>query len=66
MSRDKTWKREVALAMFIHLVWVASIPNVMVLQILIVPYMVFMLAAFGLDAAVKQMGFSFNNVKSSK
>lgn len=61
MLQKKTWKREVAFLMFLHLVYVASFSvNVTVLQILIVPYITFMLAAFGLDVAVKQMGFTFN------
>ena len=47
--------------MFLHLVYVASFStNVVVLQILIIPYITFMLAAFGLDAAVKQMGLNFD------
>lgn len=67
ITKTKTWKREIAFLMFLHLVYVASFSaNVMVLQILIIPYMAFIVAAFGLDVAVKQMGFSLNNANVSK
>ena len=67
MGKGKTWKRELAFLMFLHLVYVASFSvNVVVLQILIIPYMAFMLAAFGLDTAVKQMGFTFKDANVSK
>lgn len=57
LNQKKTWKREVAFLMFLHLVFVTSVQvNVMLLQVLVFPYIIFMLAAFGLEAAVKQMG----------
>lgn len=60
--QDKTWKREVAFLMFLHIVWItvyASNP-VGLLQVLIFPYIAFILAAFGLDAVLKQGNFSFS------
>ncbi len=53
--KDKTFKREFAFMMFLHLVYVSSkgIPGLV--EILIWPYMLFILAAYGMDTIAKQL-----------
>lgn len=62
--KNKTWKREVAMLMFFHIVYLSLNPvNFTLISTLIAPYMLFMLAAFGLDAARKQLNVDFSSNK---
>ena len=56
---QKTWKREVAFLMFAHIVYLSIVGSVAILEILVGPYMLFMLGAYGLDSILKQSSFSF-------
>lgn len=54
--KEKTWKREFAFLMFCHIVYLSlNQLNFELIQILIWPYMLYILGAFGLDTARKQL-----------
>ena len=51
----KSYKRELAFGMWLHIVYLSSfVENKAVLDILVWPYMAFILAAYGLQTVVTQ------------
>ena len=57
---SKTYKREVAMIMLIHIIYLSTLgDNLEVVRILITPYMLFIVAAFGLDSLRKQMDVKY-------
>lgn len=48
-NSTKTWKRETASVMLLYIGWLGITDRVEVLSIVIGPFMLFVLAAFGMD-----------------
>lgn len=60
--KTKSWKREMAAAMFFHLVYLSYVGTEIsekMMGVLVWPYTLFIMAAFGFQSAMKQAGFSF-------
>lgn len=55
MSIKKTFKREIAVALLLWLVYVVEVKDVSVIEVLVWPIFAFLGAAFGLDAWGKQL-----------
>jgi len=55
MSIKKTFKREIAVALLLWLVYVVEVKDVSVIEVLVWPIFAFLGAAFGLDAYSKQL-----------
>ena len=51
---SKTYKREFAVAMWLHLVWLTVYPSPEIITLLIWPYITFILGAFGLQSIATQ------------
>ena len=59
--KKKTWKREVAFLMFLHLVYLTVTSSTAMVALLVTPYIAFMGAVFLADAAGKQVNV-FNSL----
>lgn len=59
--KKKTWKREVAFLMFLHLVYLTLVASEAMVALLVTPYIAFMAAVFLADAAGKQVNV-FNSI----
>ncbi len=59
--KKKTWKREVAFLMFLHLVYLTVVGSVQMVSLVVTPYIAFMGAVFLADAAGKQVNV-FNSL----
>ena len=55
MAVQKTFKREVAIALLLWLVYVVEVKDVAIVEVLVWPIFAFLGAAFGLDAYSKQL-----------
>lgn len=54
MVKDKSYKREFAVVMWLHLVYLTIYGSLEMVNILIWPYTAFLLAAFGLQSIATQ------------
>jgi hypothetical protein len=59
--KQKTYKREVAFLMFVHLVYLTLAASEQMVALLVTPYIAFMAAVFLADAAGKQVNV-FNSL----
>ena len=55
MAINKTFKREIAIALLLWLVYVVEVKDVAIIEVLVWPVFAFLGAAFGLDAYSKQL-----------
>lgn len=55
MAVNKTFKREIALALLLWLVYVVEVKDVAIVEVLVWPIFAFLGASFGLDAYSKQL-----------
>lgn len=55
MAVHKTFKREVAIALLLWLVYVVEVKDVTIVEVLVWPIFAFLGAAFGLDSYSKQL-----------
>lgn len=55
MAVQKTFKREIAIALLLWLVYVVEVKDVAIVEVLVWPIFAFLGAAFGLDAYSKQL-----------
>ena len=55
MSAKKTFKREMAIALLLWLIYVVEVKDVSVVEVVIWPIFAFVGAAFGLDSWAKQL-----------
>lgn len=55
MAVNKTFKREIAIALLLWLVYVVEVKDVSIIEVLVWPVFAFLGAAFGLDAYSKQL-----------
>lgn len=55
MSIRKTFKREIAVALLLWLIYVVEVKDVSIVEVLVWPIFAFLGAAFGLDAYSKQL-----------
>ncbi len=62
MSIKKTFKREIAVALLLWLIYVVEVKDVSVVEVIIWPIFAFLGAAFGLDSYAKQLQQRDNGV----
>jgi hypothetical protein len=55
MSIKKTFKREIAVALLLWLIYIVEVKDVSMIEVLVWPIFTFVGAAFGIDAYIKQL-----------